>query len=183
MTSTVTYTSDYSEQIAEYNKQKLMETIRRKIEEDNRVIGGKRAARDEFHYALGLCERHEARDPKFKCSGFIPSMLVEDIHNAVRDGINPDYMVKQIASLPGPESDLQVRLASIAILACSTEQIKKLIEENSQLYSQKPRIMELITTQLEIPPNWSEHKDSDTGKTYYFNKETNMSQWERPMLK
>lgn len=31
-----------------------------------------------------------------------------------------------------------------------------------------------------LPPGWEEKVSKSTGKTYYFNKQTNASQWEKP---
>ena len=31
-----------------------------------------------------------------------------------------------------------------------------------------------------LPPGWEEKVSNSTGKTYYFNRQTNQSQWEKP---
>ncbi|RMX41367.1 hypothetical protein pdam_00012771 [Pocillopora damicornis] len=33
----------------------------------------------------------------------------------------------------------------------------------------------------DLPPGWEEKKSKSTGKTYYFNRGTNESQWEKPV--
>lgn len=34
-----------------------------------------------------------------------------------------------------------------------------------------------------LPPDWTEHKDPVTGKTYYYNKLTKETTWEKPISK